>query len=57
MIISKLMGHCVTLKIDFEGEHIVNSADIENPDRKDTQAMSQILNVIVKQAMCETGLL
>ena len=43
--------------IDNEGEYIVNTSDIENPQRADCQAMSQILNVIVKQAMSETGLL
>jgi hypothetical protein len=43
--------------IDFEGEYIVNTADIDNPARQDCQSMSQILNVIVKQAMSETGLL
>jgi hypothetical protein len=51
------MGQKVTLKIDLEGEHIVNTSDIENPNRQDCQAMSQVLNVIVKQAMSETGLL
>lgn len=54
---SKLMGQKVTLLIDNEGEYIVNTSDIENPQRADCQAMSQILNVIVKQAMSETGLL
>ena len=54
---SKLMGQKVTLMIDYQGEYIVNTADIDNPQRQDCQAMSQILNVIVKQAMSETGLL
>jgi len=53
---SKLMGAKVTLKIDLEGEYVVNTSDIEK-NRADSQAMSQILNVIVKQAMGETGLL
>lgn len=57
IIQSKLMGNKVTLKIDFEGEYCVNTSDIENPHRQDCQAMNQILNVIVKQAMSETGLL
>jgi len=54
---SKLMGQKITLVIDYGGEHIVNTSDIENPQRQDCQAMNQILNVIVKQAMSETGLL
>jgi hypothetical protein len=57
LITSKLMGKKVTLKIDLEGEYTVNTSDIENPNRQDCQAMSQVLNVIVKQAMSETGLL
>jgi len=36
---------------------VVNTADIENPSRQDCQAMSQILNIIVKQAMNETGMI
>ena len=51
------MGKKVYLKIDREGEYVVNTQDINSPDRRDGQAMSQILNVIVKQAMSETGLL
>lgn len=54
---TKFMGSSIKLKIDHEGEYAVNPSDIENPDRRDCQAMSQILNVIVKQAMSETGLL
>ena len=57
IITSKLMGTKVTLKIDHTGEYTVNSSDAENPNRQDCQAMGQILNVIVKQAMSETGLL
>ena len=57
LIESKLMGNKVTLKIDYEGEYCVNTSDIDNPNRQDCQSMSQILNVIVKQAMSETGLL
>ena len=51
------MGTSIKLKIDQAGEYSVNPADIDNPDRQDCQAMSQILNVIVKQAMSETGML
>ena len=51
------MGTSIKLKIDQSGEYSVNPADIDNPDRQDCQAMSQILNVIVKQAMSETGML
>jgi len=51
------MGTSIKLKIDQTGEYSVNPADIDNPDRADCQAMSQILNVIVKQAMSETGML
>lgn len=36
---------------------MVNTADINDPNRQNSQAMGQILNVIVKQAMSETGLL
>ena len=54
---AKSMGTAIKLKIDHTGEYSVNPADIDNPNRRDCQAMSQILNVIVKQAMSETGLL
>lgn len=54
---TKLMGRKVQLKIDHEGEYTVNTQDIHSADRRDSQAMSQIMNVIVKQAMSETGLL
>ena len=57
VIDTKLMGRKVQLKIDNVGEYTVNTQDIHNPNRQDGQAMSQILNVIVKQAMSETGLL
>ena len=57
IIQSRLMGNKVSLKIYLEGEYIVNTSDLENPNREDCQSMSQILNVIVKQAMSETGLL
>lgn len=45
------------MKIDREGEYVVNTQDIHSEDRRDAQAMGQIVNVIVKQAMSETGLL
>lgn len=57
LIVSKMGNQTVTLLIEYEGEYTVNTSDIENPQRRDCQAMSQILNVIVKQAMSETGLL
>jgi hypothetical protein len=44
------MGRKCKLVIDHESENIVNTD-------QDSQAMSQIMNVIVKQAMCETGML
>lgn len=47
----------VTLIVDADGSRAVNTSDIDNPNRDDTQAMNQILNVIVKQAMGQTGLL
>jgi len=51
------MGTPIRLKIDHNGEYIINPSDIDNPNRADGQAMSQIVNIIVKQAMSETGLL
>lgn len=50
LIDTKNMGKKCKLKIDHTGELTVNT-------QQDSQAMSQILNVIVKQAMSETGLL
>ena len=44
------MGRKCKLRIDHETEMTVNTD-------QDTQAMAQIINVIVKQAMGETGLL
>lgn len=57
LITSKLMGKKVTLKIDQSSEYTVNTADIDNPNREDCIAYQQVLNVITKQAMSETGLL
>ena len=54
---SRRMGKKVFLKIDHEGEYVVNTQDIDNPHRADCQAMSQILNVICKDAMSELGML
>jgi hypothetical protein len=51
------MGQKVTLKIDHEGEFTVNSSDIDNPDRNSNIANQQLLNVLLKQAMGQTGLL
>lgn len=53
LINSRLMGRKVTLVIDREGEFAVNPAEINNTDRKNCQSMSQVLNVIVKEAMRE----
>lgn len=54
---AKLMGRDVKLVIDHTGEYIVNTSDIDKPQRADCQAMSQILNVILKEAMKQTGLM
>jgi hypothetical protein len=45
------------VKVDHSGEFTINPSDIDNPNRAASQAMSQIVNVIVNQAMSETGLL
>jgi hypothetical protein len=44
------MGRKCQLRIDHESEYTINTS-------LDTQAMSQIMNVIVKQAMGQTGML
>lgn len=54
---TKILGKKVQLMIDAEGEFIINTADINNPDRATCISMSQILNLIVKQAMSETGMI
>ena len=51
------MGKKIALIIDQQSEYTVNTSDVDTPQRKDCQAMNQILNVIVKQAMSETGML
>lgn len=51
------MGKKITLKIDHSTEYTVNTSDIDNPNREDCQSYQQVLNVITKQAMSETGLL
>lgn len=51
------MNKNFTLKIDHSGEHIVNPTDVNNPKRADSQSMSHFLNIIIKQAMSDTGLL
>lgn len=51
------MGQKVTLKIDHERELTVNNSDIDNPDRTSNIANQQLLNVLLKQAMSQTGLL
>lgn len=51
------MNRQIYLKIDHTGEHIVNPSDINNPNRNDSQSVSQFLNIIIKQAMSDTGLL
>ena len=57
LIESKLNGRKMHLLIEREGEFVVNPADINKTDRKNCQAMSQVLNVVVKEAMRETGLI
>jgi len=57
LITSRLMGKQVTLKIDHTTEFTVNTADIDKPNREDCISYQQVLNVITKQAMSETGLL
>ena len=57
LVVSKLNGRKITLQIDREGEFVVNPGQINKTDRKNCQAMSQVLNVVVKQAMRETGLI
>jgi len=47
----------IKVKVDHTGEYSINPSDIDNPNRADSQAMSQIVNIIVNQAMSETGLL
>jgi hypothetical protein len=54
---AKFMGKKIAVVIDQPSEYTVNTADIDNPSRTDCQAMNQVLNVIVKQAMSETGML
>ena len=54
---SRMLGKKVMLVIDKEGEYIVNTADINSSDRSACISMSQILNLIVKQAMSETGMI
>lgn len=54
---AKWAGSSIKVKIDHTGEHTINPSDIDNPNRADSQSMSQIVNVIVNQAMSETGLL
>ena len=54
---TRLLGKKVALVIDKDGEFIINTADIHNSDRSTCISMSQILNLIVKQAMGETGMI
>ena len=37
---STLMRTPVTLIVDADGSHVVNTSDIDNPNRDDTQAMN-----------------
>ena len=54
---SKLLGRKIQLVIEKEGEFVVNTSDINNRDRATCLSMSQILSIIVKKAMSETGLI
>ena len=54
---AKWAGSSIKVKVDHTGEYLINHSDIDSPDRASSQAMSQIVNVIVNQAMSETGLL
>lgn len=54
---AKWAGASIKVKVDHTGEYLINPSDIDSPDRASSQAMSQIVNVIVNQAMSETGLL
>mmetsp|Transcript_21726 Transcript_21726/g.33513 ORF Transcript_21726/g.33513 Transcript_21726/m.33513 type:complete len:341 (+) Transcript_21726:505-1527(+) len=49
-------GQPVNLIIDHEGEFEVNASSIDNANRADSQAMRHILNVLIKNAMSDTGL-
>ena len=44
------------LVLDKEGEFIINTADLNSSDRSTCISMTQILNLIVKEAMASTGL-
>lgn len=57
MIESKLNRRKITLLIEREGEFVVDPGQINKTDRRNCQAMSQVLNVVVKEAMRETGLI
>lgn len=35
----------------------MNPSDVNHPNRANSQSMSQFLNIIIKQAMSDTGLL
>lgn len=56
MIESSILGKKVVLVIDKKSEFEINTADIKNKDRSTCISMCQILNLIVKEAMSETGL-
>lgn len=57
LIESSHMNKKIMIKIDHSGEHLVNPADVNHPNRANSQSMSQFLNIIIKQAMSDTGLL
>ena len=56
MIKSSLLGKKVVLVIDKQGEFVINTGDIKNKDRSTCISMCQILNLIIKEAMAETGM-
>lgn len=53
---AKFMGKKIAVVIDHESEYTVNNTS-ETQTRKDGQALNQILNVVLKNAMSETGML
>lgn len=54
---TKHLGREITLRVDPEREYVVNTSDMNNPNRADGQAISQIINVVIKNAMGEAGLI
>lgn len=57
LVESKRMGKKVFLKIDQAHQYTVNTSDLNNSKREDCAAMSQILNVLSKDAFSQLGML